>query len=224
MTISSCTISGNSAGDLGGGGIHVWVGSVTIDSCTISGNTASDGHRKTGGGVLLWGGTVSIVNSQLNSNQAANGGGVYIGGATVAISSCTISGNSADYIGLGGGVHVSSGTVTITASSITGNTAPTGQDVYVSGGNVCSWPTTLTVGVSGTVSGTVPTCPAPPPSPSPSPPRLPYGDRHKQVRLAPRAWGPSLWAQEGMPWVAPCTSSRAHVWLCAFFMTAPLPH
>ena len=51
-----------------------------------------------------------------------------------------------------------------------------------------------------------------------------YGDSHKQVRLAPRAWGPSLWAQEGMPWVAPCTSSRAHVWLCAFFMTAPLPH
>ena len=97
MSISSCTISGNSARDLGGGGVHVWEGSVTIDSCTISGNTASEGHRKTGGGVLVWAGTVSIVNSQLNSNQVANGGGVYISGGTVTLSSCNITGNTAGF-------------------------------------------------------------------------------------------------------------------------------
>ena len=49
-----------------------------------------------------------------------SGGGVNIYSGTVTISSCTISGNSADN---GGGIYVSSGTVTITSSLISGNTA-----------------------------------------------------------------------------------------------------
>eukprot|EP00900_Chrysochromulina_parva_P014020 jgi/Chrpa1/22619/Chrysochromulina_OHIO_Genome00025380-RA len=66
----------------------------------------------------------------------------------------------------GGGVFVAGGTVTLSTCNITGNTA----------GTVCSWATTLTDGVSGTVS----TCPAPspsppPPSPSPPPPSVPAG-------------------------------------------------
>ena len=54
------------------------------------------------------------------------GGGVFVGGGTdtVAISSCTISGNTAaNSAGQGGGVFVSYGTVMIVSSSITGNFA-----------------------------------------------------------------------------------------------------
>ena len=74
--------------------------------------------------------------------RCLQGGGVWVQGGTVAISSCTISGNTAfDVLAFaqkfpsplgdsrfapclqGGGVYVFSGTITITSSSIYGNTA-----------------------------------------------------------------------------------------------------
>eukprot|EP00900_Chrysochromulina_parva_P004464 jgi/Chrpa1/14018/Chrysochromulina_OHIO_Genome00000092-RA len=75
---------------LQGGGVLVLYGSVTISSCTISGNTAGNVRAQkfpspqwethvllVGAGVLVvggtdWGGTVSIVNSKIYSNTANN--------------------------------------------------------------------------------------------------------------------------------------------------------
>jgi hypothetical protein len=182
VAISSCTISGNTAGymfgpvriDPAGGGVFVSGGTVAISSSTISGNRAR--HSDTvynGGGVAVQGGSVTIDSCTISGNEAGRGGGVYISGGTVTLSSCTITGNTG-HGGWGGGVFVSSGTVTITYSLIDGNTAGNGPNVYftdVYGGTICSWATTLT-GVAGTVSTCTRPPPALPPSP-PSPPSLP---------------------------------------------------
>eukprot|EP00900_Chrysochromulina_parva_P006723 jgi/Chrpa1/16051/Chrysochromulina_OHIO_Genome00018894-RA len=73
-------------GSLDGGGVYVASGTVTLSSCTISGNTANSVSPHVqkfpsprwethvllvGGGVAVWGGTVSIVNSQIYSNTAS---------------------------------------------------------------------------------------------------------------------------------------------------------
>jgi hypothetical protein len=72
---------------------------------------------------------------------AWGGGGVYVEGGTVAISACTISGNTAGYGQLqpengGGGVWVQGGTVAISSCTISGNTAYYGGGVYVHSGTV----------------------------------------------------------------------------------------
>ena len=99
------------------------------------------GYTSSGGGVFVQGGTVAISSCTIRGNTATYvGGGVFVGGGTdaVAISSCTISGNTAaNSAGQGGGVFVSYGTVMIVSSSITGNFARyQGGGVYVQGGTV----------------------------------------------------------------------------------------
>jgi len=148
VTISSCTISGNSADD--GGGIYVFSGTVTLSSCTISGNTAV-----WGGGVIVWyqqggTGTVAISSCTISGNTVSHdGGGVNVIYGTVTITSSSIYGNTAgngyywwgERAGYGGGVNVNSGTARITSSSIYGNTAyQGGQNVYVGTRDVAHWP------------------------------------------------------------------------------------
>lgn len=89
MTISNCTISGNST--IGSGGGISNAGPLTITNSTISGNSAN--HKGFG-----------------------NGGGISTGGpfAVLAITNCTISGNSVGSVqGSGGGIEVSGGTLQI---------------------------------------------------------------------------------------------------------------
>jgi hypothetical protein len=93
LTITNCTISGNSAG-LGGGTFNG--GMLTITSTTISGNTASNGGAAYNSG----GGTLTITNSTVSSNSASSGGGIF-NIAAFAMTNSTLSGNSA---GLGGGI------------------------------------------------------------------------------------------------------------------------
>ncbi|MCP4711480.1 MAG: SUMF1/EgtB/PvdO family nonheme iron enzyme, partial [Planctomycetes bacterium] len=105
--ITNCTISGNNAGDYGGGTSY-----GTINNCTISGN--SSGNR---GGGTSYG---EINNCTISGNSADYGGGGTFDGE---INNCTISGNSADY---GGGTYES----TINNSSIRENSV-----VYHGGGS-----------------------------------------------------------------------------------------
>ena len=58
------------------------------------------------------------------------GGGLYNDGGSLALTDCTISGNTAD--GVGGGILQPSGEVTLTGCTISGNTAP-----YGNGGGIC---------------------------------------------------------------------------------------
>ena len=100
LTITNCTINGNSAG-LGGGIFNG--GMLTIGSSTFSGNSASEGGSTYNSG----GGTLTITNSTVSGNTApVAGGGIFNLGAA-AITNSTVSGNSS---GLGGGI-LNSGTL-----------------------------------------------------------------------------------------------------------------
>ena len=115
LTVSNCTISGNSAPDVFGvgGGISndVAFSNATLEilNCTISGNSAGDN----GGGIYNYGGsntaTLKVLNSTISGNSAHfYGGGIfnisaYGGSAPADVLNCTLSGNSAGRFG--GGIY-----------------------------------------------------------------------------------------------------------------------
>lgn len=110
MTFS--TLSGNLA--LRGGGLYNMVHEVTVRESSIWGNFAS----QAGGGVYLTtlqGGMSEIMNTTISGNgTAGSGGGIYLDTSDenwngIAISSCTITSNTADTntddVGDGGGIY-----------------------------------------------------------------------------------------------------------------------
>ena len=115
LTVSNCTISGNSAPDFFGvgGGISndVAFSDATLEilNCIISGNSAGDN----GGGIYNYGGsmnaTLKVINSTLSGNTAHfYGGGIfnisaYGGSAPADVLNSTLSGNSAGRFG--GGIY-----------------------------------------------------------------------------------------------------------------------
>jgi hypothetical protein len=133
LSLTNCTVSGNSAGTDGGGVDNEPGGTLNLTNCTLSGNSAT--HN--GGGA--WNnGTLNLTNCTLSGNSAGTaGGGVYNVG-TLNLTNCTLSGNSAT--NTGGGVY-NYGTATLTNAIVAGNT--TGGNP---GGDV-------TIGAGGTVSG-----------------------------------------------------------------------
>jgi len=123
ITITSSTISGNSAN--GGGGIFALGGTMMITSSTVSGNSA----RSYGGGIFAFSDTTTITSSTISGNSADRGGGGVYADGVLTISSSTISGNSAGEDG-GGILTLSSfrgQPTTITNSTISGNTTTGGR-------------------------------------------------------------------------------------------------
>uniref|UniRef100_UPI0016451BA7 right-handed parallel beta-helix repeat-containing protein n=1 Tax=Falsiphaeobacter marinintestinus TaxID=1492905 RepID=UPI0016451BA7 len=124
VALTNSTIRDSSA-ELGGG---LWNrGAVTLTSSTISGNTAT---YQGGGIYNRSGGTATLTNSTLSGNEATNyGGGGMINRGTATLTNSTISGNSASGpYGYGGGLQ-NSGTATLTNSIVLGNSATTNADV-----------------------------------------------------------------------------------------------
>ena len=122
ITLTNCTISGNSASiDLGGG---LWNGgTATLVDCTINGNSAGEG------GGLSNDGTATLTDCTLSGNTAKFGGGLETKGAAT-ITDCTISGNSASENG--GGVYlpnVPNARTTLVDTIVAGNAAITSPDV-----------------------------------------------------------------------------------------------
>jgi hypothetical protein len=91
MTISNCTISGNTAG-LGAGIFNG--GMLTVANTTLSDNMAANG----GGIYNSGGGILSITNSTVSGNSASEGGGIFNIGIFV-ITNSTLSNNSASLAG-----------------------------------------------------------------------------------------------------------------------------
>ena len=126
LTVSNCTISGNSGtGSVNneGGGITNF-GTMTVSGSTFSGNTAA-----LGGGIFNGdGNTLTVTNGTFSGNSAvAKGGGIYnLAGGTLTVTNSTISGNSG---GEGGGIETNSTTTTITNSIVAGNTATAADDI-----------------------------------------------------------------------------------------------
>jgi hypothetical protein len=123
LTLSDCTIAGNSAGS--GGGVSTESGATaTIVDCTLSGNTASG----SGGGLFNQGDT-TLTNCTIAGNSANDGGGIYNTAGTTVLYDCTVSGNTAS--GSGGGLDNYGGTITLGNTIVAGNSAATsGPDVF----------------------------------------------------------------------------------------------
>ncbi len=161
LTVTSSTISGNEAENLGGGlanrgtaaftdstisgnnaaqggGIdNSSFGTLTVTSSTISGNEAVN----IGGG-LVNRGELILINTTVSGNNAADTGGIRNGDlGTLTVTGSTISGNEA--VNIGGGL-VNTGTATLANSTVSGNTA-------MSGGGITSYGTLMITG--STISG-----------------------------------------------------------------------
>jgi hypothetical protein len=127
VTILNSMVSGNSAGqDGGGGGISSPSsfknpGSVTVINSTISGNSASG----SGGGIFADNTGLTIVNSTISDNSTGSIGGGICSSLGVMIVNSTISGNSA---GDSGGGILGSGDIRNT--TISGNSAVLGGGIY----------------------------------------------------------------------------------------------
>jgi hypothetical protein len=120
LTISNCTLSGNSA--LGGGGIYN-VGALSVNNCTLWGNSANSG-----GGIQDFGGTGTVSNSTLSGNSAViSGGGIENDFATLTVSNCTLAGNSSGD-GFTDGISSFDATLTLNNSIVANNPNGTGID------------------------------------------------------------------------------------------------
>ena len=120
-TITDCTVAANSAGY--GGGIYN-EGTATLTNCTISGNSATT----TNGGGIDNEGTVTLTNCTVAGNAAPSQGGGLFNRATATLTNCTVAGNSAK-TGGGGIFNTSGSTATLGNTILATNTATTGPDV-----------------------------------------------------------------------------------------------
>ena len=127
LNVMNSVVSGNTAGQLGGGIGQAGSSTVTLSNSTIAHNFATG----IGGGFADENnlGTLSVTNSLFLSNSAAgNGGGVATGGPTTTISNSEFKGNAAGIntnvtMGSGGGLFIGGGNLLLTTSTLAGNTA-----------------------------------------------------------------------------------------------------
>jgi hypothetical protein len=130
LTLSNCSITGNTAVYYGGG-IYNDSGTLTLNNSAVSGNSGP----ALGGGIYSGGSsgsaTVTLNKSTITSNSASVGAGIYsyAAGATISVvvNSSTFSANSAF---VGGGIYNDGNSghasVTVTNSTLSGNSANAG--------------------------------------------------------------------------------------------------
>ncbi|MBL9115081.1 MAG: hypothetical protein JNJ83_08735 [Verrucomicrobiaceae bacterium] len=118
LTMTQCTLSGNSASSDGGAIRND--GTLTLTQCTLSGNSAANGD---GGAIFNFSGTLTLTQCTLSGNSASISGGAIHNSSTLTLTQCTLSGNSASS---DGGAISSLGSLTLTNSIVAGNTAALG--------------------------------------------------------------------------------------------------
>ena len=120
VTLDNCTIDANSATNDGGGiAVNGPSGVANINGCDITNNNAGGN----GGGIwLMPTSTVNVSGGQINQNTCTgHGGGIHVGGATCAVTSCTMDGNLAGLSG--GGIYVGqTSDLTVTSCTISNGT------------------------------------------------------------------------------------------------------
>ncbi len=129
VTLSNCTLSGNTAADPGdGGGIFNNGGTVNVTDSLLTGNSGT-GDITQGGGIFNNAGTMTVTDSTLSDNHVAGGGqggGVFNNGGTLTVTGSTLSANSAPG-GFAGGIFVNGGTTQLTSDTLSGNDATGGS-------------------------------------------------------------------------------------------------
>lgn len=134
LNVSNVEISGNTAGD-DGGGLYLEQTITTISNSTIHGNVSGDN----GGGIEVEQGSLTIIDSTISGNEGVTGGGIYAEQlyADLEIFNSTISGNRATsdsepYLyngntfvsGGGGGIYLANGAgAVLIQSTVTANSS-----------------------------------------------------------------------------------------------------
>ena|GEM_PF-780406 len=135
LTLSNCTISGNSASY--GGGIFNYDGAVMLTNCAVSANSAGIG------GGIYDGGVLTATNSTLSGNSADDhGGGIYQAYGKLTLVNSTISGNSVSHY-FGGGIFNWGGIVTLSNGTVSGNSASVGGGIYMTNGGALTLKNTI---------------------------------------------------------------------------------
>ena len=127
LNVTNSVISGNAAGQFGGGIGQAGSSTVTLTNSTIAHNFATF----SGGGFADENklGILVVQNSLFLSNSTAgDGGGVFTGGPTTIINNSEFKGNAAGInvnmpMGSGGGLFIGGGNLSLNASTFAGNTA-----------------------------------------------------------------------------------------------------
>ncbi len=159
LTVSNCTLTGNSIGYNGnGGGIFAFNCNLTLNNSILSGNTNSGIFNNNGTvilngstvsssdgvGIYNYSGTIQVENSTVSDNA---GRGIYnTETGRAAVNNSTLSGN-------GGGIYnKNGGQFIVNSSTISGNSARTGGGIF----NQMSlfWITNSIVAGNTAVSGT----------------------------------------------------------------------
>lgn len=137
LTVADSTISGNvSPGNNfgGGGGLDTFEGALTVTNCTITGNTANriGGAILSDFGPMTI--TNSVITLNQTTHPQGNGGGISAGTGPISISDTIIQGNQVSTVaGFGGGIHVSGAPLSITGSTVRSNTAANGGGISLTG-------------------------------------------------------------------------------------------
>jgi hypothetical protein len=158
VTITRCTISGNTTGNTGGSGGGVFLnngGTLVIEGSTIAGNTATATGTSGGGGVSVGGfGSGTITNSTIANNVTVGSGGGILNsfGFDLAVRNSTVSGNAARY--LGGGVFAAGyyGSVTLLSTIVAGNRNTVTPDVATSNPSFTITATNSLIGAADTAA------------------------------------------------------------------------
>jgi hypothetical protein len=135
LTLTNCTVTGNTAigTEGGGGGISVFNGTVTLTNTTVSDNTAIED----GGGILSKYSEVILRNSTVSGNTAFDDGGGFFNSSSIfALYDSTVSDNKS-YSDGGGFRNVNEDKYSIVAlinSTVTGNTATSDGGGFFNGG------------------------------------------------------------------------------------------
>ena len=129
-TLSGFTITnGDASLSIGGAGIYISMAQPTIDNCIITGN---DAGTLPGGGIHVnhSSSDVTITNTIISNNNGGNGGGLYLpSGTNATISNVVFDQNTGD---LGGAIYFNAtdNTTTITDSTFTGNSSTSGGGAF----------------------------------------------------------------------------------------------
>jgi len=126
LTLTRCTVSGNTAASTGGG-IYTWsAGSVVkLINCTVSDNTAGTSGSSFGGGIYLNAATsyhfinCTIVNNSLINATTRQGGGIYMNNNPTELINTIVANNSgASSASNGDDIYSVSGSFTQTTSLV----------------------------------------------------------------------------------------------------------
>jgi hypothetical protein len=132
LSLSNCTVSGNTASNQGGGLFNT--GTLDLTACTVSGNSAG-----AGGGLYSQGGTatMTLTNCTVSGNSANKGGGLVSSLGTLTLTNCTVSGNTTQNSD-GTALNNYGGTLTLTNTIVEGNSGGAGdfEGPYLGGNNL----------------------------------------------------------------------------------------